>query len=145
MAQLVERWTRDPKTRGSNPVRRTSKQFCEGFPESKCCADSLLVCPTPGCIITHKNDHIRTLTMLWSMSEFEGLWKHKKTQHALYNWVAWLSAAGFPWGKRTYFPVRNKGENKMKQNCVDIYISLFWALWKVKRKAVKCIGNWKLT
>ena len=38
VAQWVERRTRDPKTRGSNPVRST---------RTKCCADSLSVCPTP--------------------------------------------------------------------------------------------------
>ena len=39
-------WTRDRKTRGSHPVRGTRK-ICESFSESKCCADSLSVCPTP--------------------------------------------------------------------------------------------------
>ena len=36
VAQLVEHWTRDPKTRGSNPVcvKRTRKN-CESFSESK--------------------------------------------------------------------------------------------------------------
>ena len=44
--------TRDPKTRGPNPVRST-RTICESFSESKCCADSLLMCPTPVCINTH--------------------------------------------------------------------------------------------
>ena len=44
----------------------------------KCCADSLSVC-----IRTHKNDYVRTLKILQSMSEFGGLHKHEKTQHAL--------------------------------------------------------------
>ena len=36
----------------------------------------------PVCIRTHKNGHVRTLT---SMSEFGGLRKQDKTQHALNN------------------------------------------------------------
>ena len=35
VAQLVERPTLDPKTRGSNPVRST-RTICESFSESKC-------------------------------------------------------------------------------------------------------------
>ena len=34
----------------------------ESFLSQKCCADSLLVCPAPVCIRTHKNTHVRTLT-----------------------------------------------------------------------------------
>ena len=34
-------------------------------------------------IRTHKNDHVRMLKILWSKSEFGGLRKHEKTQHAL--------------------------------------------------------------
>ena len=58
VAQLVERRPRDTMesmTRGSNPVRSTHK-MCESFSESKCCADSLSVCPTPcvfACIRTY--------------------------------------------------------------------------------------------
>ena len=48
-----------------------------------CCVDSLSVCPTPVCIRTHKNDHIRTLKILYSMSEFDELRKHKKIQQTL--------------------------------------------------------------
>ena len=44
------------------------------FPCQKCCADSLSVCPTPVCIRTHTNDHVRTL----QMSELGGLRKHGK-------------------------------------------------------------------
>ena len=84
VTQLVKHRTQDPKTRGSNPVRSTRK-ICQSFSESKCCADSLLVCPTPMCICTHKNDHIHMLKILQSMSEIGGLQKHKKTQHALCN------------------------------------------------------------
>ena len=32
---------------------------------------------------THKNDHVRTLNILWSVLEFGGLQKHEKTHHAL--------------------------------------------------------------
>ena len=46
------------------------------------CADSLSVCPTPVCIRTHITDHVCTLKILQSMSEFGGLWKHKNNQHA---------------------------------------------------------------
>ena len=52
VAQLVECWTPDPKTRGSNPTGST-RTICESFSESNCCADSLSVCPTPVCIHTH--------------------------------------------------------------------------------------------
>ena len=78
--------TRDPKTRGSNPVQRT-RQICDTFSESKCCAD-LSECPTPVCIRTHKNDHVRILKILKSMSEFGGLRKHKNTAHRKQIWVA---------------------------------------------------------
>ena len=64
VSQLVERRPRDPMdsmTRGSNPVRSTIKH-CESFSESKCCTDSLSVCPTPVWISTHKN--VRTLRIL---------------------------------------------------------------------------------
>ena len=38
----------DSMGRGSNPVRSTRKLICERFfSESKCCAESLSVCPTP--------------------------------------------------------------------------------------------------
>ena len=29
----------------------------------------------------HKNDHVRTLKIMQSMSEFSGLWKHENTAH----------------------------------------------------------------
>ena len=41
---------RDRKTRGSNPIRSTRKTG-ESFSESKCCADSLSVYPTPSVYI----------------------------------------------------------------------------------------------
>ena len=62
-----------------NPVSSTRK-MCQIFLVKKCSADSLLVCPTPVCIGRHKNDHVRTLKIL---SEFGGLRKNEKTQHAL--------------------------------------------------------------
>ena len=70
------------ETRGTglNPVRST-RTICDSFSESKSCADSLLVCPTPVCIRMHKN--VRTIKMLQSMSQFDGLWKHENNQHAL--------------------------------------------------------------
>ena len=60
VTQVVERLTRDPKTRGSNPAYVSStRTICESFFESKCCADSLSVCPPPVCTRTLKNDHVR--------------------------------------------------------------------------------------
>ena len=97
VAQLVQHRTRDPKTRGSNSICvRSTRTICENFSGSKCCADSLLVCPTsllpappssPPRVYTHayQNDHARTLTILQSMLEFGGLWKHEKSQHAFNN------------------------------------------------------------
>ena len=92
--KLVEHRPQDPmdsRTRGSNPVRSTNKIY-ESFSESKCCAGSLLVCPTPVCIHTHK--HVCTLRILWSMSEFGGLQKHENTAHRkkLKSAILWLLA-----------------------------------------------------
>ena len=39
-------------------------KFVSVFPRPKCCADSLSVCPTPVCILMHKNDHVRTSEIL---------------------------------------------------------------------------------
>ena len=60
LAQWLERWTGDRKVEGSNPVISTSKG----------CADSL--CPTPVCMRTRTKYHVRTLKILYSMSEFGG-------------------------------------------------------------------------
>ena len=86
VAQLVERRIRNPKIGGSNPAYvRSTGTICEFFSESKMYfADSLLLYPTPVCTRTHKNDDVRTLKILYSMSEFGGFWKHEKTQHARY-------------------------------------------------------------
>ena len=54
VAQLIEHRPRNPMdfmTRGSNPVR-SIRNTGESFSESKCCADSLSVCPTPR-VYTH--------------------------------------------------------------------------------------------
>ena len=72
MAQLVERRTQDPRDWGSNPVRSTRKVF----PSQKMC---WLAVGVPNC--THKNDHVRMLKILYSMSEFSGLRKHENTAH----------------------------------------------------------------
>ena len=64
VAQLVEHRTQDSMTRGSNPIRSTTKtqtKKTQFFPSQKCCADSLSVCPTQCVYATHKNDHVRTL------------------------------------------------------------------------------------
>ena len=57
VAQWVKRRTRIQKVEGSNPAPPSGAQEnnCESFSESKCCADSLSVCPIPVCIRTHKN------------------------------------------------------------------------------------------
>ena len=41
VAQWVERRTREPKNRGSNPVRSTIKNIVRVYPSQRCCADSL--------------------------------------------------------------------------------------------------------
>ena len=49
---LVERRTRDPKTRGSNPIRSTRK-ICDSFSESKWkppCVLTLCRCVQPHCV-----------------------------------------------------------------------------------------------
>ena len=48
VAQVVERWTRDPKTLGSNPVMITRKMY-EGFSESKIVL-TLCRCAQPPCV-----------------------------------------------------------------------------------------------
>ena len=70
MAQLVERRTRDTKTRDSNPVMITRKlcQTCSVKNEVliRRCAQL-----TPVCVRTHNNGHVRTLRKL------------EETRHAL--------------------------------------------------------------
>ena len=50
----------------SHPVTLSGAQdkFVRVFLSQKYCADSLSVCPTPVCIRTHKNDHVRTLKVM---------------------------------------------------------------------------------
>ena len=60
VAQLVERRTQDPRDEGSNLVRYTRQVFRS----LTCFADSLSVCPTPVCMLTHKNDNVSTLKIL---------------------------------------------------------------------------------
>ena len=50
------------KVEGLNPIRGTRKT--SSFLSQKGCADSLSLCPTPVCICTHTNDHVRTLKTL---------------------------------------------------------------------------------
>ena len=47
---------------------------------------------TPVCIRTHKNDNVRTIKILYSISEFGGLREHEKTQHAPKN-NSWAGAS----------------------------------------------------
>ena len=70
------------RSNGVHEVRIPSgaqEQFVRDFPSQKCRADSLSVCPTPVCI--HKN--VRTLKIMQSMSDFDGLGKHENNQHVL--------------------------------------------------------------
>ena len=78
VAQLVSRRTQDPNDEGSNPVRSTRK-VCEFF-RVKNVVPTRCRCSQPLCV--YKNDHVCTLKILKSMSEFGGLWKHEKNQHA---------------------------------------------------------------
>ena len=57
------------------------------------------------CIRTHRNDHVRTLTTLSSMSEFVGLRKHEHTQHALVDLgsAALAAAVALPKERRPEF------------------------------------------
>ena len=65
VAKLVERLTRDTKNLGFKPrPHQEHKKTLRVFPSQKCCADSLSVCPTPMCVHTHTNDHIRMLKIL---------------------------------------------------------------------------------
>ena len=59
VAQLVERRTRDPKDRGSNPVSSTRKK-CEFFR-----VKNVVLTPCR-CVYarTHKNDHVRMIKIL---------------------------------------------------------------------------------
>ena len=89
-----------------------------------CCRDA-----EPPCVYIrmHKNDHVRTLKI--RVSEFDGLRKQEKTQHALNNWLVLVSALllqlaflpegnpNFPWENshsdnkvyeiQIHFPVRD--------------------------------------
>ena len=59
------------------------EQLVRVFPSHKCCGHSLSECPTPVCFCTHTNEHVRTLKIVLSMSEFGGLRKHEKIRLAL--------------------------------------------------------------
>ena len=54
------------------------KKNVKVFPSQKCCADSLSACPTPECIRTHKNDHVRTLRVLQPMSRVQWITETRK-------------------------------------------------------------------
>ena len=65
VAQWLERRTRDSVT---SVTRVRTPLGAQGnfviFVPSQTCADSLSVCPTPVCIRTRKDDHVRTLKIL---------------------------------------------------------------------------------
>ena len=63
VAHLVERRTRDPKTRGSNPVRST-RTICEFFRVKNVVLTRCHCrCAQPLCVYAH-NDHVHTLQIL---------------------------------------------------------------------------------
>ena len=63
--------------------RQEHKNNFDFFSSQKGCDDSLSVYPAHVYVLTHTNDHVRTLKILLSMSEFGGLRKDEDTQHAL--------------------------------------------------------------
>ena len=87
VGHLVQRRTQDPKDQGSNPVRSTGK-MCE-FVQVKIvvltrCRRAQTPCTDIYIYIrTRKNHHVRTIQILWPLSEFGELRKQEKTQHAL--------------------------------------------------------------
>ena len=88
VVQLVERRTREPKDPRFEPNQEHKKMF---FPVKNVVLTRYRCCPTPVCIRTDKNDHVRSLSIMYSMSEFGGLRKHEeKNQYVL---VALGSAA----------------------------------------------------
>ena len=65
VAQLVEHRLDIQRSEVRTPSGTQYKKNCESFSESNFCADSLSsVCPTPVCIRTHNNGHVRTLKIL---------------------------------------------------------------------------------
>ena len=82
----------DPKDEGSNPVRST-RDIWECFRVQKMLCWLAVGVPNPRVHThAHKNDHVRTIKILWSMSGFGGLRKHEKPQHAL-NTNSWVGAS----------------------------------------------------
>ena len=63
VAQWVERRTRDPKTRGSNPVKSTRK-MCAIFRVKNVVLTRCRCAQTPVCMRTRNNDHVRTLKIM---------------------------------------------------------------------------------
>ena len=82
VAQLVQRRLRDPKDPRFEARPEHKKSF-ESISESKFSECGLVgsVCPTPMCIRTHKNDHVRTFKI--PVPHVGGLRKHEKSQHVL--------------------------------------------------------------
>ena len=82
LAQLVEHQTR---------IQRMKVQILSGAQENVSFSQSKRLCRLAVGVLntrvysTHKNDHVRMVKILWSTSEFSGLRKLKKTQHALEN------------------------------------------------------------
>ena len=113
--------TRDPQTGGSNPACvRSTIQMWETFFRVKNVVLPRCRCARPPCayIRTHKNVHVRTLKIPQSTSEFGGLWKHEKIQHAFeLVRVGYRDsvAVGFP-GKKREIPMGTTKCTKYKQN-----------------------------
>ena len=77
------------------------------------------------CIRTHTKDHVRTLKIMSSMSEFGGLWKHENNQHALYprrRNVAAQVDGGIKNGHIRYPSYRGtqKKREKNRYNCLSV-------------------------
>ena len=68
------------QTRGWTPSASGAQDKCVSFFRVKNVVLTRCRCAHPPvCIRTHNNDHVRTLTILQSMSEFGGLRTHEKT------------------------------------------------------------------
>ena len=59
------------------PASGAQETNCEFFPNQKCCADSLSMCPR-----TQKNNHVHTLKIPSPLSEFAGLFMETRKDSA---------------------------------------------------------------
>ena len=115
VAQLVERRAQDSMTSVTR-VRTPSgaQEKCEFFRVKNVGLTRYRCAQPPSCIRTHKNDHICTLKILQSMSEFGGLRKHERNQHLLVGLgsAALAAALVFTQVRRPECPERDNSVNK---------------------------------